>query len=424
MIWIMFLLFFLFMINGLPVAFSMGTSATIFILLEGIPISMIAQKFFTNTQSFPFLAVPFFILSGNLMVQSGIASKIIKFANSLIGKLPGSLGCVSVVVSMIMAGVSGSSVADAASTGSILIPEMINQKYTKSFSAAINATTSVVGIIIPPSSTMIVIAWMTNLSVLKMFLAGAIPGIILGLSYLVITVIISIRKKFPREESFSWAGFLESFRECAWVVLFPIVLLLAIILGIATVTEIAAMASLYSLIIGLFIYRSLDFKKIVRAFIDSAKSTTVVMALVCSANIFGWVLIRENIPHTISKAVLSLGLPDPLILFILMLILFAAGMIMDLVANLFIFIPIFFPIILSMGMDPIHFSIILLMSLALGLFTPPVGGTLFISCNIAKIGIEDVWLDLIPYFISGVIVVFSIAYIPQICLWLPDLILR
>ena len=424
MIWLMIFIFFFFMIIGLPIAFSMGISAMLYILSEGIPLSMVAQKFFTNTQSFPFLAVPFFILSGNLMVQSGVSNKIIKFANSVIGQLPGALGCVSVIVSMIMAGVSGSSVADAASTGSILIPEMIKQKYTKSFSAAINATTSVVGIIIPPSSTMIIIAWITNLSVLKMFLAGAVPGIILGLAYLIITIIISIRKKFPREETFSWRGFLESFRECAWVVIFPILLLGAIIFGVATVTEIAAVASLYSLIIGLFVYRSLDFNGLKRALIDSARSTTVVMALVCSANIFSWVLIRENIPQMISKVVLSSGLPNAVLLLVLILILVIAGMFIDLVANLFIFIPIFFPIILGMGMDPIHFSIVLLVSLALGLFTPPVGATLFISCNIAKIGIEDVFQDLIPYLIVGVLVVFFIAYIPQLCLWLPNLIVR
>ena len=422
MIWLMIFLFFLFMVIGLPIAFSMGISATLYILSEGIPLSMIAQKFFSNTQSFPFLAVPFFILSGNLMVQSGVSNKIIKFVNSVIGRLPGALGCVSVVVSMIMAGVSGSSVADAASTGSILIPEMIRRKYTKSFSAAINATTSVVGIIIPPSSTMIIIAWMTNLSVLKMFLAGAIPGIILGLSYLIITIIISIKKDFPREKPLSWHEFFVSFRECAWVIVFPVFLLLAIILGIATVTEIAAVASLYSLLIGLFVYRSLDFKGVKRALIDSARSTTVVMALVCSANIFSWVLIRENIPPMISKAVLSLGLPDAALLFILMLILFAAGMVIDLVANLFIFIPIFFPIIKGMGMDPIHFSIVLLVSLALGLFTPPVGGTLFISCNIARISIEDVYKDLIPYFVTGVLVALLIAYLPQLCLWLPNIV--
>lgn len=424
MIWFMIFLLFFFIYLGLPISFSMGISATFYILFKGIPLSMVAQKFFSNTQSFPFLAVPFFILSGNLMVQSGIAKRIINFANMVVGRLPGALGCVSVVVSMIMAGVSGSSVADASATGSILIPEMIDRGYTKSFSAAINATSSVVGIIIPPSSTMIIIAWITNLSVLKLFLAGAIPGIMLGLSYLVLTVIISIRQNFPKEKGSTWKNILISLKECSWVVFFPVFLILALIFGVATVTEVAAMAAFYSFMVGFFIYKSLDFNGIKKAFIASVKGTTIVMALVCSANIFTWVLIRENIPPLIAKAVLSLGLPNPLILLTLIFILFFAGMIIDLVPNLFIFIPIFFPIIKEIGMDPIHFSTVLLIALALGLFTPPTGATLFISCAIAKIGIEEVYKDLIPYFIVGAIVVITIAYVPQLVLWLPNLIVH
>ena len=424
MIWFMIFLVFFLMLLGTPIAFSLGMSATLYILFQGIPLSMVAQKLFSNTQSFPFLAVPFFLFSGHLMVQSGVARKIIDFTNGIVGRLPGALGCISVVVSMIMAGVSGSSVADAASTGSLLIPEMVNRGYTKSFSAAINATSSVVGIIIPPSSTMIIIAWITNLSVLKLFLAGAIPGIIIGLSYLVLTVIISIRQNFPREKGATLKEFFILVKECIWIVLFPFALILSLIFGIATVTEIAAVAAFYSAIIGFFVYKSLDYNGFKRALIDSVKGTTIVMALVCCANIFSWVLIRENIPPMIAKAVLSLGLPNYIVLFILILILLFAGMVTDLVCNLFIFIPIFFPIIQGMGMDPIHFSTVLLVTLALGLFTPPVGATLFISCNIAKIGIEEVYKDLIPYFIISVIIVLILAYIPGLSLWLPNLIVH
>lgn len=424
MIWVMIFLFFFFMIFGFPIAFSMGISSIIYLLVEGIPISMAAQKFFTNTQSFPFLAIPFFILSGNLMVRSGISGKIIKLANTMVGFIPGALGCVSTIVSMIMAGVSGSSVADAASTGSILIPEMINKGYTKSFSAAINATTSVLGIIIPPSSTMIIIAWISGLSVIKLFLAGAIPGIILGSSYLVLTIIISIRQNFPREKAFRWKIFLESMKECIWVVFFPFALLAAIIFGIATVTEIAAVAVFYSLIVGVFVYRTLNLNGFGKALIDSCYSTAVVMTLVCCANIFSWILIRENIPNLIAKIILSLNLPNTLILAILVIILFLFGMVNDVVANVYIFVPIFFPIASAIGVDLIHFSTVLLVTLAIGLFTPPVGATLFISCNIAKIGIEEVFWDLVPYFFVAIGVVFLITYVPQLCLWLPNLIVH
>jgi tripartite ATP-independent transporter DctM subunit len=422
MAWFMFLGFFVLVIIGLPIPFSMGISAIFYIIVNDIPLAIVAQRFFSNMQSFPFLAVPFFILSGHLMMRSGVSTRIINFVNSIIGKLPGALGCVSVIVSMIMAGVSGSSVADAASTGAILIPEMKKRGYTSSFSAAINATSSVVGIIIPPSSTMIIIAWITNLSVLKLFLAGAVPGIILGLSYLVLTIFISKKRNFPTEESGSWKVIFKYFKECAWVLFFPFILIYALVFGVATVSEVAAVAAFYSFFIGIFIYRSLDWNGLKSALIDSAKNTTVVMAMVCTANVFTWVLIRENIPKAIAKSVLSIGLPDPLLLFLLVLILFFAGMIGDLVPNLFIFIPIFFPIILEMGIDPVHFATVLLIALALGLFTPPVGATLFISCSIAKIGIEDVLKDLIPYFIAGALVVILITYVPILVMWLPDLV--
>lgn len=423
MAWLMFLGFFILIIIGLPIPFSMGISAIFYIILSNIPLAIVAQRFFSNMQSFPFFAVPFFILSGHLMMRSGVSTRIINFVNSVIGKLPGALGCVSVIVSMILAGVSGSSVADAASTGAILIPEMKKRGYTSSFSAAINATSSVVGIIIPPSSTMIIIAWITNLSVLKLFLAGAIPGIILGLSYLVLTIVISKKRNFPTEEVGSWKTIFKYFKECIWVLFFPLILVYSLVFGVATVTEVAAVAAFYSFLIGFFVYRSLNWNGLKMALVDSAKNTAVVMAMVCSANIFSWVLIRENIPKVIARAVLSIGLPDPLLLFALVFILFLAGMIGDLVPNLFIFIPIFFPIILEMGVDPIHFATVLLIALALGLFTPPVGATLFISCSIAKIGIEEIFWDLVPYFIVGAFVVISITYLPILVLWLPNLLL-
>mgnify|MGYP001765868097 CR=1 FL=1 len=198
MIWAMIALFFALMGIGVPIAFSMGSSALIYILVQGIPLSMVAQRFFSNTQSFAFLAVPFFILAGSLMVHAGIAQRIIRFADSLVRWLPGGLGCVSVLTNMVMAGVSGSSVADCAAVGSVIIPEMKRSGYHGSFAAALNASASVVGIIIPPSSTMIIIAWLTNLSVGRMFLAGAVPGILICAAYFIVTIVVSVRRNYPR----------------------------------------------------------------------------------------------------------------------------------------------------------------------------------------------------------------------------------
>ncbi|MFM1652191.1 TRAP transporter large permease [Brevibacillus sp. B_LB10_24] len=424
MIWIMIVGLFVLIAFGVPIAFSMGAAALMYVLVEGIPLSIVAQRFFSNTQSFAFLAVPFFILAGSLMVHAGIAQRIIQLAHSLVRWLPGGLGCVSVVTNMVLAGVSGSSVADAASVGSVLIPEMKKKGYSSSFAASINASASVVGIIIPPSSTMIIIAWLANLSVAKMFIAGAIPGILISLAYLVTTIVISVKRGYPREQRPTFKEVAQGVMQAFWAIIMPIFMIGAIIFGIATATEVAALSAVYAFIIGFFVYRSLDGKKLMAALKETVVGTTVVMMIVCSSSIFTYILISEGIPAMISSALLGLGIPDYLMILILVLILFVAGMIMDLVPNLFIFIPIFFPIATGIGMDPIHFAIVMLCALALGLFTPPVGTTLFLSCHLAKIKVENTYKDLIPYFVIGALVVILIAYIPGLVMWLPDVLMK
>ncbi len=418
---LIFLSFFLMMAIGIPIAYSLGITGITYMMMNGITLQMAIQRFFSNTQSFSFLAVPFFILAGNLMVESGVAMKIIRFADVLVRQLPGGLGCVSVVTSMILAGVSGSSVADAASVGSILIPEMNRKGYDESFSVAINATSSTVGIIIPPSSTMIIIAWITGLSVAKMFMAGAVPGIMLGLMYLIITIVISKKRNYPREARATFGEIITAFKDTVWALLLPILLIGSIIFGIATPTQSASLSALYALILGLFVYHTLDFKAVYRALAETAKGTTSVMMVVCSASIFQWILVRENIPTMISEWLLGLGLSRNVLLLVMVCMLFVAGMIMDNVPNLFIFLPIFMPIAIGLGMDPIQFSIVALVALALGLFTPPVGTTLFISCAISKTKIESCIKDLIPFFVGGIVVVLAITYIPALTLWLPNL---
>ncbi|WP_273127763.1 TRAP transporter large permease [Bacillus weihaiensis] len=421
MIWIMIISFFLLILLGVPIAFSMGASALFYIMVEGIPLEMVAQRFFSNTQSFAFLAIPFFILAGNLMIHGNIAQRIINVANSMVRQLPGGLGCVSVVTSMGMAGVSGSSVADAASTGSVLIPEMKRKGYSASFAAAINASSSVVGIIIPPSSTMIIIAWLANLSVAQMFIAGIIPGVLVGLIYLFTTIIISIRRGYPRESKPTFVEFVRSIRSASWALLLPIILIGSIVFGIATATEAAAISVIYALIIGLFVYRSLNVKNIMASLRETVHGTSIVLVTVCSSMIFTWVLISEGIPKLIAQGLQGLGLPGWALMLVIVAIMLVAGMIMELVPNLFLFIPIFFPIATDLGMDPIQFAIVMLVTLALGMFTPPVGATLFISCYLAKVGIEKTIKDVLPFFIAGIFVVLLITYLPFLTLWLPGL---
>lgn len=424
MILLMIMLFFLLLIMGVPIPFSMGSSACLYMLLKGFPISMAAQRFFSNSQSFPFLAVPFFIFCGNLMIQTGIAQRIIKLSSSLVRHLPGGLGLVSCVTSMIMAGVSGSSVADASGVGSILIPAMNEEGYDKSFSATINATTSVLGIIIPPSSTMVILGWVANLSIGKLFLSGAIPGIIIGVGFFVLTIYISKKRGYPRGERATFQEIIENTKESIWALILPIFIIGSIVLGIATVTEVAAISAVYSLIVSKFIYKSLNLKNFLEAAKSSAYATAMVMSVVCMANIFTWVLIIERVPDLISSFMLGLGLPSWALLLAMIIIMLISGTFMDLVPNIFLFVPIFFPIAKSIGLDPIHFGLVTLVTLAIGLFTPPVGTTLIISCHLAGIGIEETIKDLIPFFVLTAVLIIVMAYLPQVTLWLPNLLLN
>lgn len=413
---------FVFMLMGVPIAFAMGASALFYILVEGISLEIVTQRFFTSTQSFAFLAIPFFILMGSIMEHGGVAKRIINLADSLVRSLPGGLASVSVVTNMGMAGVSGSAAADAAAVGGVLMPEMKKKGYPASFSAALNASASVVGVIIPPSSVIIIIAWLSNLSVGEMFLAGAIPGILISLAYLVLTIIISVKRKYPREKRATWKEIGKNFLSASLTLILPIFLVISIALGIATATEAAALAAVYAFVISVFVYRSLNFRQIFRALRDTVYTTTVVMFIVCSSMIFSWVLINEGVPKLISDILLGFGLPNWALLLVIILIITIGGMFMDTVPNLFIFVPILYPITAEMGIDPMHFSIIMLCTLSIGLFTPPVGTSLFVSCRIAKIRMEDTLKDLAPYFLVGTIMVIVIAYIPSLSLWLPSLV--
>lgn len=410
------------MIIGVPIAFAMGAASLLYILVEGISLEIVTQRFFTSTQSFAFLAIPFFILMGCIMEHGGVAKRIINLANSLVRSLPGGLASVSVVTNMGMAGVSGSAAADAAAVGGVLMPEMKKKGYPASFSVALNASASVVGVIIPPSSVIIIIAWLSNLSVGEMFLAGAIPGILLSLAYLALTIVISMKRNYPREEKASWREIGKNLVNASLTIILPIFLVISIVLGIATATEAAALAAVYAFVISFFIYRSLHLRQIFRALRDTVYTTTVVMFIVCSSMIFSWILINEGVPKLISDILLGFGLPNWALLLVIIFIMTLGGMFLDTVPNLFIFVPILYPITAEMGIDPMHFSIIMLCTLSIGLFTPPVGTSLFVSCRIANIRMEDTIKDLIPYFLVGTVMVIVVAFIPQLTLWLPNVL--
>lgn len=425
MILLLVVLFFVLMFLGLPIAFALGLSSLTYILVMGYPLEAIVQRMFSMTQSFPLLAIPFFILLGQLVSYGGMAKRILKFSQVLVGHLPGSLGLVSVVANMVFAGMSGSAVADAAGIGSILIPAMKEDGYDDGFNTAINATASTLGVIIPPSIPMVVLGWVTSVSVGRLFLGGAIPGILIGLTMFVYTIYIAKKRKYPTSSARpTLKEVLAVTKESVWGLVVPLLIIYSIVTGIATPTEVAVVAVAYTLLVSIFIYRELTWQGFVQSIRDTATSTVVVMAVVVTSGLFSWLMAYERVPQMLADGILSLTSNPLVVLLIINVMLLVAGAFIDLVPNILLFAPILFPLIQQLGIDPVHFGVVMVVNLALGLYTPPVGTTLFVSCNIAGVSIEKVARDLIPFLAMGVAILFLITYVPGIVMWLPNMFLK
>lgn len=425
MILLLVVLFFALMFLGLPIAFALGLSSLTYILIMGYPLEAMVQRMFSMTQSFPLLAIPFFILLGQLVSYGGMAKRILKFSQVLVGHMPGSLGLVSVVASMVFAGMSGSAVADAAGIGSILIPAMKEDGYDDGFNTAINATSSTLGVIIPPSIPMVVLGWVTSVSVGRLFLGGAIPGILIGLSMFAYTIYIAKKRKYPTSSGRpTLREILAVTKESIWGLVVPLLIIYSIVAGVATPTEVAVVAVAYTLLVSIFVYRELTWQGFVQSVRDTAISTVVVMAVVVTSGLFSWLMAYERVPQMLADWILSLTSNPTVVLLIINVMLLVAGCFIDLVPNILLFAPILFPLIQQLGIDPVHFGVVMVVNLALGLYTPPVGTTLFVSCNIAGVSIEKVAKDLIPFFVMGVAIVLLITYVPGIVMWLPNMFLE
>lgn len=418
-------LFFLLMFLGLPIAFSLGLSSLMYIIVRGYPLEIMVQRMFSMTQSFPLLAIPFFILLGQLAGYGGMAKRILKFSQVLVGHLRGSLGLVSVVASMVFAGMSGSAVADAAGIGSILIPAMKKAGYDDGFNTAINATSSTLSVIIPPSIPMVVLGWVTSISVGSLFLGGAIPGLFVTAAMFLYTLYIAKKRNYPVSSTKpTLREILSTAKEVIWALVVPIVIILSILTGVATPTEVAVLAVVYTLLVSIFIYKELTWQGFVSSIRSTAISTVVVMAVVTSSGLFSWLLAYERLPQALSQAILSVSSNPTVVLLIINAMLLIAGMFIDLVPNILLFAPILFPLAGQLGIDPVHFGVMMVVNLAIGLYTPPVGTTLFVSCNVAEVPIERVSRDLVPFAVMGVAVLLLIVFVPGVVTWLPRMVFR
>lgn len=418
------LIFFLLLAVGVPIAFCLGISTAVTMLLSiAVAPSMttVAQQMATGLDSFALLAIPFFILAGQLMNQGGIARRLIDFAKSLIGTVPGGLAHVNVVAAMLMGAVSGSAAAAASAVGGFMGPQMEKEGYDKNFSAAVNITSSTTGLLIPPSNILIVYSLAGGgLSIGALFLAGYVPGILVGLSLMSVAAIWAYQNDYPvGERSSLWEVFIHFLRALPSLLML-VVVIGGIVAGIFTATEAAAVAVLYALILA-FIYREIGVSDMPSILLETVRTTAIVMLLIGTSIAMSWVLSYGHIPQQISSTLIGLTDSRFLILLIINAILLVVGMFIDMTPAVLIFAPIFLPVVTDLGLDPIHFGIVMVLNLCVGLCTPPVGSILFIGAAVGDTTISRLVKPLLPLFLAMVAALLLVTYVPELSLWFPSL---
>ncbi|MEW6265740.1 MAG: TRAP transporter large permease [Thermodesulfobacteriota bacterium] len=404
----------------MPVAFCLGLSSLVYLLLfQPVPPIIIAQKMFTSIDSFPLTAIPFFILAGGLMETGGISRRLIDFANNLVGFITGGLAHVSIVASMFFAGISGAAAADTAAVGSVLIPAMSRRGYHLSFSAALQACAGTIGVMIPPSIPLIFYGVLASASISRLFLGGAIPGVIMGLTLMGVAYLMSRKRGYPREEFQGWRQLAVSFRRSSLALLMPVVVLGGIIFGVVTPTEAAVLAVVYALLLGLVIYRELNVRRLYPIFVQAMINSTQVMFIISVASVFAWIITRELIPQQVAGLLGQVSTNPWVIMLIINVLLLIVGTFLDIGSSLIIFVPVLMPIVAKLGIDPVYFGVIMVVNLAIGMVTPPLGVCLFVACGIAGIDLETIARDLWPFLIGMIGVLFLITYVPGLVTWLP-----
>ncbi len=408
------------LIIGLPVAITLGVSSMAYILFKGMPLVVIPQKMYAGMDSFVLLCIPGFILAGNLMNAGGITGRIVRLAQALVGWMRGGLGLTNVAASMLFGGISGTAAADAASIGGMMIPGMKKAGYPADFSAAITAASSTVGPIIPPSVPMIIVGTLSGISVGKMFIAGAIPGIMMGVAMMVTAWILAKKHNYPRQE---WQGMGElwkAFLGAFWAVAMTGLIVGGLLTGFATPTETAIVASIYAFVVGAFVYRGLKLRDVPKILIDSAVSAAAILVLVGLANVFGWILVSERIPQMIADSVLSITDNKILVILLINLVLLFVGMFMETIAALIILFGPLLALATGVGVDPLHFAVFAVLNLMIGLTTPPVGVCLFICAGIGRVTLWEVTRAIMPFILTNILVLLLVSYVPFFSTWLPS----
>jgi tripartite ATP-independent transporter DctM subunit len=410
---------------GVPVAYSIGL-ASMFTMLVGImplpAVTTLAQRMATGLDSFALLAIPFFVLAGQFMNRGGIAVRLVDFAKTLVGVLPGGLAYVNILACMLFGAISGSAVAAASAIGGFMGPRMAKEGYDRAFGAAVNITSSTTGMIIPPSNILIVYSLASGgVSIAALFVAGYLPGILLGLCLMVVAGYMAWRRGYPTAGGSTLGQIAQKFLRALPSLLLLFIVIGGIVGGVFTATEASAIAVVYTAVLAMLVYREVKPKDLPTMLLDTACTTAVVMILIGTSTGMSWVMSYENIPQAVSEAMLSVSSNPVVVLLLINLILLVVGTFMDMTPAVLIFTPIFLPVVTKLGMDPIHFGIVMVTNLCLGLCTPPVGSVLFVGCGVAGVSIDKVLRPMLPLFVAMLLALLVITYWPGLSLWLPKL---
>ncbi|UCF63858.1 MAG: TRAP transporter large permease [bacterium] len=409
---------------NVPIAISIGVSTILtmlFTIAPGPAVTTVAQQMATGINSFTLLAIPFFILSGMLMGRGGIARRLIDMAKVIVGVFPGGLAYVNILACMFFGAISGSAVAATSAIGGFMIPVMNKEGYDKNFNTAITVTASTTGLLIPPSNVLIVYSLASGgVSIAALFIAGYLPGILVGLGLMGVAAITAVIKKYPTGDRVKLLDALKKILDSIPSLLLIVIVIGGIIAGIFTATEASAVAVLYSLLLSVLIYREVKWKEIPEILLKTVETTAIVMLLIGASTAMSWILSYENIPQTISTTLVNLTDSKIAIFLIINLILLMVGTFMDMTPAVLIFTPIFLPVAINLGMDPIHFGIMMVLNLCIGLCTPPVGSVLFVGCGISKTSITDMVKPLLPLYIAMIVALLLVTYIPELSLFLPE----